>query len=84
MSTSRRSSPSRPSSVELERRDGGYLIKAFGKCGAPGPADPTCRYCRSCLVLRGGAVLSAPVTVSGEGLREPLEFSLRIDEELDK
>ncbi|MHA1665480.1 MAG: hypothetical protein ACTSVW_06565 [Candidatus Njordarchaeales archaeon] len=56
-----------------------YLIRFFSEYGAPGPADPSPRYYRACLYLDKNTVLKIKVTVSGMGLRKPLQFHLKIN-----
>ena len=59
-----------------------YLIRFFSEYGAPGPADPSPRYYRACLYLDKETVLRIKVTVAGEGLREPLQFRIKIDTDI--
>jgi len=55
----------------------GYLVEIFSEYGAPGPEnDPAPRYYRACLYI--DREIRARVYVSGEGLRRPLEFCLKI------
>jgi len=61
---------------EFDKDADRYLIKFFSEYGAPGPADPAPRYYRACLYI--DREIRARVYVSGEGLRRPLEFCLKI------
>jgi len=59
-----------------------YLIRFFSEYGAPGPADPSPRYYRACLYLDKETILKIKVAVAGEGLREPLQFRIKIDADI--
>jgi len=65
---------------DFVKHSDGYLVEIFSEYGAPGPADPAPRYKRACLNIAKDREIRARVYVSGEGLRKPLEFCLKINE----
>ena len=56
-----------------------YLIRFFSEYGAKGPDDPTPRYYRVRMRLEEGLRIGFRVTVTGEGLRKPLEFRVLVE-----
>jgi len=64
-------------------KDGdGYLVRFFSEYGAPKPADPAPKHYRACLNIDKDREIRAKVYVSGEGLRKPLEFCLKISKDV--
>jgi len=54
-------------------------VEIFSEYGTPGPEnDPAPRYYRACLYIAEDREIKARVYLSGEGLRRPLEFCLKI------
>jgi len=59
-----------------------YLVRFFSEYGAPTPADPAPKHYKACLYIDKDKEIRAKVYVSGEGLRKPLEFCLKINKKV--
>jgi len=60
----------------------GYYVGFFSEIRGPGLSNDQPTYHRACLYIAGDREIRARVYVSGEGLRRPLEFCLKISKDV--